>query len=59
MSLSLKQHPRDSIADAFMSAMPMVFGLALTLMTFVSVVVVARFNLWDQFFFPLLKVSKG
>jgi len=58
MSFSIKQHPRGSTADAFMSAVPMVFGLALTLMIFVSVVVVAHFNLWNQFFFYLLKVSK-
>jgi len=33
----------------FTSAMPMVFDLALTLATLVLVIVVARFNSWDQF----------
>jgi len=38
--------------------MPMVFGSALTVATFVVVVVVARFNSWDQFFFTFFKLPK-
>jgi len=41
---SLKQHPPGSIADAFWSAVPIIFSLALILATFVLVVVVACFN---------------
>jgi len=37
------------------SVVPMVYGSALTLATFVLVVVVARFNSWDQFFFTFFK----
>ena len=37
--------------SALKVAVPMVFGSALTLETFVLVVVVARFNSWDHFFF--------
>ena len=33
----------------FTSAVQMIFGLALTLATFVLVVVVAHFNSWDKF----------
>jgi len=36
---------------AFTSAVPMVYGLALTLATFILVVVVACFNAWDHVFF--------
>jgi len=53
LSFLLKRH--GSVADAYMSAVPMVFGLALTLATFVLVVVLPRFNSWDQFFFPFFK----
>ena len=35
--------------------MPKVFGSTLTLVTFVLVVVVARLNSWDQFFFTFFK----
>ena len=33
----------------FTSAVQMIFGLALTLATFILVVVVAHFNSWDKF----------
>jgi len=39
-------------------AVAMVFSSPLTLATFVVVVVVARFNLWDYFSLPLSKLSK-
>jgi len=56
LSVSLKRHQLGSIADEFRSAVPNVFGSALTLVTFVSVVVVvACFNSWDYFFFTLFK----
>jgi len=45
LSLSLKWHARcGSVAGAFTSGVPRVFGLALTLVTFVLVVLVATFN---------------
>jgi len=58
LSLSVKQHQRGSMALVFMSAVPIVFGLALTLATFVLVVVVAYFNSWDHFYLLFSKVSK-
>jgi len=36
-----------------LSAVPKVFYLTLTLVTFILVVVIASFNSWDQFFFTL------
>ena len=39
------------MTDAFTSAVQMVFGSALTLATFILILVVARFTSWDQFFF--------
>jgi len=36
----------------------MIFGLALTLVTFILVVVVTHFNAWDQLSFTFFKVSK-
>jgi len=44
LSLSLSDTFGGSITDAFTSHVLMVFGLALTLVTFVLVIVVARFN---------------
>jgi len=44
--------------NAFTSAVSMVFGSALTLMTFALEVLVAHFNLWDQFFFTFFKSFK-
>jgi len=44
LSLSFKRHYPGSVTEAFRSARPMVFGLALTLATYVLVVMVARFN---------------
>jgi len=59
LSLSFKQQHRGSVAGVFMSAVPMVFGLAFALLTFVLVVVVARFNAWVRTRFLLFsKVSK-
>ena len=55
LCLSFKQHRRGRVADAFMSTVPMVYGFALTLVTFVLVVVVTCFNSWDQFFFTFSK----
>ena len=43
------------VADAFTSAVPVAFDLALTLLTFVLLVVLACFNSWDQFFFTFYK----
>jgi len=40
---SLQRHRRRGVADACTSAVQMVFSLALTLATFILVVVVARF----------------
>ena len=36
--------------------MPKAFGSTLTLVTFVLVVVVARFNSWDHVFFTFFKI---
>jgi len=48
LSVPLKRHQLGSIADEFRSAVPNVCGSALTLVTYVSVVVVvACFNSWD------------
>jgi len=55
LSLSLQQPRHGRVVDAITSAMPAVFGSALTLATFVLVVVVAHFNSWDQFFFTVFK----
>jgi len=58
LSLSLKRHHHDNVADAFMSAVPMVFSSALTLATFVLVVVVvvvARFNSLSRFFLTFFR----
>jgi len=38
-----------------MYAKPMVFGLDLILATSILVVVLARFNSWDQFFYTFFK----
>jgi len=46
-NLSLQQHRHGSIAAAFTFAVPMVFGSALTLATFILVVVLAGFNSWE------------
>jgi len=62
-SLSLQQHHRGCVcfvtsaapSDVFTSAVRILFSSALTWATFVSVVVLARFILWDQFFFTFLK----
>jgi len=43
------------MTDAFTSAVQMVFGSALTLATFILILVVARFTSWDQFFFTFFK----
>jgi len=53
LSLSLKPHRRGSKAVVLTSAV--VFGLALTLLTFFLVVVVAQFNTWDHFCFTFFK----
>jgi len=58
LSLSLQQHHRGSIADAFTSAVHMVFRSGLTLVIFVLVVVLACFNTQNQFFFFFSKVFK-
>jgi len=62
LGLLLKRHCPGSIAVAFTFAVPLVFGSALMvfssalrLATFVFVIVVARFNAWDWFFFTFLK----
>jgi len=39
----------------FTATMLMLFSSALTLATFVLVVVLVRYNLWDQFFFTFFK----
>jgi len=44
---------------AFTSAEPMVFGSALILTTVFVVVVLARFNSWDLFFFTFLCLGLG
>ena len=52
LSLSLKQHRRGSAVDTLTFAVPVVFGLALILATFVLVVVVdAHFNIMGLIFF--------
>jgi len=53
LSLSLKHHHRGSIAAAFTSAMPVVYGLAFNLVTLV--IVLTCFNSWDLFFFTFFK----
>jgi len=44
LSLLLKQHHLGNVVDAFMSAAPKVFSSALTLVTFVLVVVSLLFS---------------
>jgi len=48
-------HWSSTIVVAFMYAVPMVFGSALTLATFVLVKVLAHYNSCDQFFFTFFK----
>jgi len=55
LSLPLKWHRPGSVADVFMSAVPMVLGLALTVMTFVLVVVVALFHSMGSVFLYFFK----
>jgi len=44
-------HFSSTRVDVFISAVQMVFGSALTLETFILVVMVASLNLWDHSFF--------
>jgi len=53
LSLSLKGHCRGSVAVT--SAVSIVFSSAVTLATFVFIVVVACFNSWDHFFLTFFK----
>jgi len=59
LSLLFKRHRLRIMVDMLKRpAVAMVFSSPLTLATFVVVVVVARFNLWDYFSLPLSKLSK-
>jgi len=58
LSLLLSWHHSGFIVEAFMSLVLMISSLALTLVTFVLVVVVAHFNSQDQFFFTFFKSSQ-
>jgi len=42
-----------------MSAVRMVFGVAFTMATLISVVMVAQFNSWGQFFFTFFKTFQN
>jgi len=55
LSLSLKWHRHGNVAVVFMSAVPMVFSSALTLATFVLVIMVAHFNSWNNFYLTFFK----
>jgi len=55
LSLSYKWHRHGSLVVMFMSAVPMVFGLALILANFILILVVAHFISWDHFFFTFFK----
>jgi len=59
LSFLPKWHRCGDIAIVFMSAVPMLFGLALTLPTFVLVVVLACFKSWDQFFFIFFEIFRS
>jgi len=48
-------HPVQKHCTRPMSAVPVVFSLALTLSTFILVAVVACFNSWDHIFFTFFK----
>jgi len=55
LDLSLNWHRHSSVANMFTSAVQVVYGLAITLATFVLVEVVAHFDSWDQFLFTFFK----